>query len=220
MHGARGPGILRGGRFYDGVHQFTDSGPFQGADFQHLAAEIPGKLFRVNAVAALPDNVHHVQGDDDGNAQLAKLGGEVKIAFQVAAVNQVQDEGGMVRDQVIPADDFLQGVGGKRINARKVFNDDVLVAFQAAFLFFHSNAGPVPDVLAGACQGVEESGFSAVGIARQGDGNVAHGCFLVLMYGCAVLLSGQETCGNKGGINGYGCSRLPICGWRVRSRGQ
>ena len=46
-----------------------------------------------------------------GTPSSQKLGGEVKIAFQVAAVNQVQDEGGMVRDQVIPADDFLQGIG-------------------------------------------------------------------------------------------------------------
>ena len=57
-------------------------------------------------------------------------------------------------------------------NARKVFNDDIFMSFQAAFLFFHGDAGPVPDVLVGACQGVKERGFPAVGVARQGDGNV------------------------------------------------
>ena len=82
------------------------------------------------------------------------------------------------------------------------------------------DAGPVPDVLVGACQGVKERGFPAVGVARQGDGNVAHEWFPCLDIWVPVLLSSQETCGNRGGINGYGCSPLPICEWRVRTRGQ
>ena len=188
VDGLRGPGVVRRSRRYYGVYQFTDAGPLESADFQHLATEVACKFFRVDPVAALPDNVHHVQRYNDGNAQFAKLGGEVKIAFQVAAVNQVQDEGGMVRDQVIPADDFLQGIGGKGINARKVFNDDIFMAFQAAFLFFHGDAGPVPDVLVGACQGVKERGFPAVGVARQGDGNVAHEWFPCLDIWVPVLL--------------------------------
>ena len=40
VDGLRGPGVVRRSRRYYGVYQFTDAGPLESADFQHLATEV------------------------------------------------------------------------------------------------------------------------------------------------------------------------------------
>jgi len=47
----------------------------QGGDLNDLAAQRLGQLGDVDLVAILADNIHHVDGDDHGDAQLGQLGG-------------------------------------------------------------------------------------------------------------------------------------------------
>ena len=62
-----------------------------------------------------------------GDAKLGELRGQVKVALKVRAVDDVQNGIGALADQVVSRYDFLQRVGGQRINARKVGDDDAVV---------------------------------------------------------------------------------------------
>ena len=44
-----------------------------------------GELGRVDAVAVLADNVHHVQRNDHRDAQLGELRGQIQVALEVGA---------------------------------------------------------------------------------------------------------------------------------------
>ena len=177
--GLRRAGFRVFGRFDGQLYQFLDPGSLEGAYFHYLAVERLGQPGLVNGDAPSGHQVRHVEGDDDGASQLLKLGSQVKIAFQIRRVHQVDDNGRFVPDQVVAADDFFQSVGGKGINARKVLNLNFRVLVQLSGFAFDRHAGPVAHVLAGACQRVEKRGFAAVGVAGKSDSYVVHGCFLV-----------------------------------------
>ena len=66
----------------------------QGGDLDDLAAKLTGQLCGVDLIAVLADDVHHVDGDDDRDAQLGELRGEVQVALEVRAVDDVQDRVG------------------------------------------------------------------------------------------------------------------------------
>ena len=82
-----------------------------------------------------------------GNAQLNQLGGQVQVTFNVGTINDIQDGIRLFIDQVTTGHNFLQGVGGQGVDTGQVLNDNVLLTFQAAFLLFNRNAGPVADIL-------------------------------------------------------------------------
>ena len=167
LHGAgegvHGDGL---GLALGGLHHAV---ALQSGDLHDLAAQLAGQLLDVDLVAVLADHVHHVHGDDHGNAQLRQLGGQVQVALQVGAVDDVQDGVGALADQVIPGHHLLQGVGGQGVDARQVHDDHVIVLLQLALLLLHGDAGPVAHELVGAGEGVEQGGFAAVRVARQGN---------------------------------------------------
>ena len=137
----------------------------QGADLDRLAAQLGAQLLQVDLVAVLAHQVDHVHSHDHRDAQLDQLGGQVQVALDVGAVDDVQDGVGLLLDQISTGDDFLQRVRRQRVDTGQVLDDDILVALQLAFLLFHGNAGPVADVLVGAGQVVEQGRFTAVRVA-------------------------------------------------------
>ena len=141
----------------------------QSGDLHHLAAQLPGQLLGIDAVAVLLHHIHHVDGHYHRDAQLGELGGQIEVTLQVGAVDDVQDGIGALLDEVVTGYHLLQGVGGQRIDARQVHDDYIFVFFQLAFLLLHRNAGPVTNKLVGAGESVEKGGFAAVGVARQRD---------------------------------------------------
>ena len=142
----------------------------QSGDLDHLAAQLLGQLIGVDGVAVLAHHVHHVDGDNHGDAQLGQLRGQIQVTFQVGAVDDVQDGIGTLVDEVVSGHHFFQGVGGQGIDTGKVGDDDIVVLLQTAFLLFHRNAGPVADELVGAGEGIEQGCFTTVWVARQSDG--------------------------------------------------
>ena len=171
-----GEGMLRNGfgslrrldRFLGG---FGDAGALQRGDLNDLAADLLREFRGVDPVAALFHDVHHVDRHDHRNAELDELRGEVEVALEVRAVHDVQNRVRTFVDQVIPGDDFLQRVGGKRIDTGKVRDDHVVVILQFAFLLFHGDARPVAYELVRAGQRVEQGRFAAVRVAREGNAN-------------------------------------------------
>ena len=168
MHG-NGGGVLGG--VNGGLGSFLDAVTLQSGDFHDFASQRLGQSINFDGVASLADYVHHVDGHDHGDAQFGQLGGQIQVALQVGAVDDVQDGVGAFTDQIIPGDHFLQRVGGQGVDAGQVGDGDIAVLFQLAFLFLHRDAGPVADVLTGTGQGIEQGGFAAVRVARECDFN-------------------------------------------------
>ena len=151
---------------------FHDTGTLQGRDLDDLAAKLTGQLCGVDLIAVLADNVHHVDGDDDRDAQFGELRGEVQVALEVRAVDDVQDRIGTLADQVVTGDDLLQRVRGQGVDTRKVGDRHTVVLLELAFLLFHGDAGPVANELVRTGQRVEQRRLAAVRVARKGNSNV------------------------------------------------
>ena len=171
VHGD-GLSVLRG--VNGGFRRLHHAGPLQRRDLDDPAAQLVGQLGSVDPVAVLLHHVHHVDGYDHRDAQLGQLGGEIEVALQVGAVDDVQYGVGAFAHQVVPCDHLLQGVGRQGIDARQVGDDHAAVLLELAFLFLHGDARPVAHEMVGAGQGVEQGRFAAVRIARKGDSQIHH----------------------------------------------
>ena len=173
LHGAgegvHGDGLGGLGRGHSRLRRFHDALALQGGDLHDLAAQLAAQLLHVDLVAVLADNVHHVDGDDNGDAQLGQLGGQVQVTLQVRAVDDVQDGIGALVDQVVTSHHFLQRVGGQGVDAGQVHDGHIIVLLQLALFLLHRDARPVAHELVGAGQRVEQGGLAGVRVARQRD---------------------------------------------------
>ena len=93
FHNAR-IGVMRNGfscfrRGDSSFRRFHDAFVFQRGNFHHFAAELTGKFVDVDFIARLSHDVHHVDGDDDGQARFHKLRGKIQVSFEVRAVDDV-----------------------------------------------------------------------------------------------------------------------------------
>ena len=155
----------------------------QRGNLDHLAAKLTGQLGEVDLVAVLADDVHHVHGHDHRNAQLGQLRGQVQVALQVGAVDQVQDDVRTLADQVVTGDDLLQRIGRQRINTGKVGHDGVVMLLETALLLLDGDARPVADKLVGAGERVEQRRLAAVRVARQRNSDGGHNEMLLSCQG-------------------------------------
>ena len=96
-----------------GFRRGHDAVALQGRDLHDLAAELLRELPDVDLVAALAHDVHHVHGHDHRDAQLGQLRGQVQVALEVRAVDNVEDGVRPLVDQVVAGDDLLQRVGAE-----------------------------------------------------------------------------------------------------------
>ena len=167
--GVHGDGLAVLGSLHGGLGGLHDAGTLQGGDLHHRAAQLTGQLLGVDLVAVLADHIHHVDGDDHGDAQLGKLGGQVEVTLQIGSVDDVEDGVGPLTDQVVTSHHFLQRVGRQGVDAGQVHDDHILVLLQLAFLLLHGNTGPVTNKLVRARQRIEQRGLTAVRVARQGN---------------------------------------------------
>ena len=150
---------------------FRPSLPFQRADLHRLAAKCLPQLHKVNGIPVFPDKVNHVHGNHHRIPKFDQLGGQVEVPLNIGPVNHIQDRVGMLLHQVCSGHYLLRRVGGKGVNSGEVLKDHMLEALQGALLLFNGHTGPVPHILIGAGQGIEQRGLSAVRISRQGDFN-------------------------------------------------
>ena len=147
-----------------------NAGALQCGDLHNLAAQLTTKLRRVDGVAVLLYHVHHVDSHHNRDTKLGELSGQVKVTLQVGAIDDVQDGVGALLDQVVAGNNFLHSVGGQGVDTGKVGDGNVAVLLQLAFLLFNGNTGPVTNELVCTGEGVEQGSFTAVRVARQGDG--------------------------------------------------
>ena len=144
-----------------------DSVTFKGGNLNYLAAELAGELIDVYLVAVLLDDVHHVDGDNNGDAELGQLGGEIEVSFEVRTVDYVKYSVRTLINKIVSRDNFLKGVGRERVDTGKVGDDNAVMLFEFSFFFLNRNARPVTDELVRTGESVEQCGFTAVGVTRK-----------------------------------------------------
>ena len=144
-----------------------DSVTFKGGNLDYLAAELAGELIDVYFVAVLLDDVHHVDGDNNGDAELGQLGGEIEVSFEVRTVDYVKYSVRALIDKIVSRDNFLKGIGRERVDTGKVGDDNAVMLFEFSFFFLNRNARPVTDELVRTGESVEQCGFTAVGVTRK-----------------------------------------------------
>ena len=168
---------MRGGKFSVVRHfncrlrRFLNSHTLQRGNFNHGAMQCARQGIDVDFLSALLYRIQHIDGDDGRNTDFHQLCRQVQISLKVCTVNNIQNHIGALTDEILSGDDLLKCIGGKRINSGKVGYGYLLVPLHLSLFFLHGNAGPVSYILIRACQGVEQRGFSRIGIARKGDGN-------------------------------------------------
>ena len=151
-------------RFHSRFCRFFHTSAFQRGNLHHFAAQFFGKTFHVDFVTILFHNVHHIDGNHNGNAQFCQLCSQIQVSFQISAVNDVQNPVGSFPDEVISCHHFFQCIGRKGVYARQVHDGHFFVAFELPFFFLYGYPGPVPHKLVGACQCVKQCGLAAVGV--------------------------------------------------------
>ena len=157
------------GRFHCGAGGGFAPFPLERADFQRLTAHSLAEFFQINPFPVLVYQVDHVDRHDHRDAQFNELRGQVEVALDVCAIDNVQNGIGLFPHQIAAGHHFLQGIGGQRIDARKILDHHLPVAFEATFLFFHRDAGPVAHILIGTGQRIEQRCLAAVRVAGQSD---------------------------------------------------
>ena len=113
-----GEGVLRNSfrrfcRFDRRLRRFLDAVAFKCRNLHYFAAHMARKFADVYFIAVLFYDVHHVYGHYDGDAQFSELRGEVEVALEVGAVDNVEDRVRTLFDQVVSGYDFFEGVRGQ-----------------------------------------------------------------------------------------------------------
>ncbi|MPM39615.1 hypothetical protein SDC9_86249 [bioreactor metagenome] len=140
-----------------------------GDDGDHGNAQDTGKHLAVQPVAPGSGLVHKVEGNNQRAFQFQKLDGQVKVAFDIGGVHDVDDDVGVFVNDKFTGNNFLHGVRRQGVYSGQIHNGDrIAVHLGLALFLLHRDTGPVAYVLVGAGEGVEQRGFSAVGIARKG----------------------------------------------------
>src|SRR5580658_6132963 len=165
------PGVL------DSFLELLDPLPLVPYHRNHGHAELFFESFRGNVQAAALGDVHHVERDDEGLAHLDELADEIKIALEIAGVDDDDHGIGQPGVGAQAAQDFhghllIGGAADEAVGAGEIDDggEGTIGEAASAGFFFYGNTGVIGDLLAKAGEAVEDGGFSAVGISRQGDG--------------------------------------------------
>ena len=105
-------------------------------------------------------------------AEFGELRRQIKIALEIGAVDDVENDVRPLVGEIIPRDDLLRRVGRERVDAGQVRDGHALVLFEVSFLFLDGNARPVADELVRAGQRVEQRRFAGIGVAGECDSEI------------------------------------------------
>ena len=118
MLNAARKGVLRNGfAVLCGINcslcRFHDARALERGNLNNFAAKLTGKLCGIDLIAALADNIDHVDCNDHRNAELRKLRRQIQVSLKVGAVDDVQNRVGSFADQIIPRNNLFQSVRGE-----------------------------------------------------------------------------------------------------------
>ena len=153
-----------------GMEQDAQAAAFQGRYGDDRHAEHFRQTVQVDFHTPLLDDIHHIQGDDDGLAQFQELQGQVEIAFQGRCIDDVDDDVDIVTEDEITRNLFFHGIRRQAVRPGQVDEVDVItVGIDGAFDLFDGDAGPVGHFEVGPGVGIEQSRLAAVRVADESD---------------------------------------------------
>ena len=135
-----------------------------------------GEKGEVDVDALAAGLVHQVDADHHPGVQFQSLKDQIQIPFQTGGVTDHRHGIGAAEAEEVPGHLLLGGVGQKRVSTGEVHQNIALpLSLAVALGVGHRFARPVACMLVKAGEGVEEGGFSHIGVARQGDDPVGGG---------------------------------------------
>ena len=152
------------------VDELIDALIFGGGNGDYGNAQNVLQLIDADGAAVGPDLIHHVQRQHHGDLQLHELHGQIQVPLDVGGIHNVDDAAGMVLHQKVPGDNFLVGIGRQGIDARQIRDGGFGMVADGAVFPVHGDPREIAHVLVGTGELVEESGFAAVLVACQGEG--------------------------------------------------
>ena len=101
-------GFGRRNRHFGG---FQRAFPFQRADLNRLAAKLLAQFGKVNLIAVFTHEVDHIHGHHHRDAKFDQLGGQIQVALNVGAVNDVEDCVRLFGNKVFPGNNLFKRIG-------------------------------------------------------------------------------------------------------------
>ena len=166
------------------IHQLLDALVLRRGNGHHRHLQDLFHLIDADVSAVSLHLIHHIQSQHHGDVQFHQLHGEVQVPLQVGGVHDVDDGGGLLLQDELPGHDLLTGVGGQRIDPRKVGDLRLRVPFDGAALAVYRDPREVPHVLVGSRQLIEQSRLAAVLVTGQCEGQMVQYRTLVFFIEC------------------------------------
>ncbi len=129
------------------LHQLTDTLVFHCTDGNDRNPQLFGHSRNVYRAAVAAHFVHHIQCKDGRYFHFNQLQSQVKVAFDIRRVHNVDNAVRLFVQYKIPRDDFLVGIRADGINAGKVNNGAVFFFPNGADFLVDGHAGEVSDML-------------------------------------------------------------------------
>ena len=108
---------------------FLCADAFERAGLYHLAAQRVAEFDKIDHVSVFAHHIDHIQRDYRRNAKLKQLRGQIEVAFDVAAVHDVDDRIRPLCHEIVARDDLLQRVRRERVDTGQVLDDRLLIPF-------------------------------------------------------------------------------------------
>ena len=151
-----------------GVQQGVDAAVVARLDGHHRHTEHAAQILVVEGGSAGLQLVVHVERHDHTRVYVDQFGSQVKIAFQIRGDHGVYHHIGDARSQMMTHVTLLGRIGRESVGAGQVGDLEAVAAVDAAAdLGADGHAAVIADVLVTARDGVEQRGFTAVGVAHQ-----------------------------------------------------
>ena len=109
MHG---DGLCVSCRLNGRLGRQRDSVALESRDLDDLAAELSGQFLHVYNVPVFPYDVDHVDGYNNGDAELGELGRQIEISLKVRAVDNIQYRVGALAEEEVTGNDLLESIRG------------------------------------------------------------------------------------------------------------
>ncbi len=142
---------------------------------------------RIDSDSFLMRDVDHVERDEQRNLPVDQLADEVQIPFEVARIDNADDEGRLGRVVAFSQQDFDRNFFVGRIGREAVRSGQIdeqnlcpIIVHDASLFFLDRHTGVVADLLAHAGERVKECRLAGVRVADDGDdfGRTLHHCLL------------------------------------------
>ena len=151
------------------MHQDIQAGPLGRGNGNHRdVTQHFRKAVHVNLHSPFLYDIHHVKGKDDRLAQFQQLKRQVKVTFQTGCIHYIYNDFDIIIQDTFPCYFFLYGIRGQGVNAGGIHQlQSIAFILQRAFVFFHSDAGPVGHLKLGTRYRIKQRCLSAVGISHK-----------------------------------------------------